>query len=152
MFSVLEINMPVDEVFLRSRRKYNLDEGRPLWQKLFFRFVYLPVVRFAFNRANISAPCAMDAQGRIELIEIQGAYLEREVAEEQCEDEYDCVRPFPLHYEIPKESTRYGGHRYPRSLQPDRYRRRPPQAFVVYPQQMKQAQEAVNRLSEAAEI
>lgn len=151
MSLVVEYNIPVDEIFLRSRRKYNLDPDRPLWQRLFFRCVYLPVVRFAFNHADICAPCAMDAEGRVELIEQQGAYLERQAAEDGCESEYDCVRPLPLHYEIPKESVRYGGHSYPRSVMPDRYRRRPPQAVVIYPHQLREVKDAVNKLNEAAE-
>lgn len=146
MSLAIEWNITKPEIYLVSQRKYNLDPQRPLWQKMFFRLVYLPVVRFAFNHANICAPSAMDTNGRIELIEQQGVFFDESVAQSQVRDGNYSVKPISLNYEVPPESFRTAGHVTPLAEVPDRFSRRPPQAVLVYPKEYKALECMVNRV------
>lgn len=112
-----------EEIYLVSQRKYNLDPSRPWWQRWFFR-LFLAFNRFAFKHMNIAAPAAYDSQGNIVLIEQQGVYLDVEAARASCRGEFWQVKPLPLNTELPALSLQCGGHEYPRSKIPNRFRRR----------------------------
>lgn len=114
----------LEEVSLVSQRKYNLDEGRPWWEKMYFKYVWMPVVRFGFKKMNIAAPAAMKADGTIELIEQQGVYTDPLRAKAALKNEYYCIKLLPLNVALPEKSFQYKGHKYPLSIMPDRYRRR----------------------------
>lgn len=129
----------VEELALVSQRKYNLDEGRPWWETLYFRFVWLPVVRFGFNKMHIAGPAAYEPCGEcagcaqkvaclrpvIVLIEQKALYSEPRDAERLCaqNNAFWSWKPLPLDAELPDQSTQYKGHRLPGALLPDRYRR-----------------------------
>lgn len=112
------------EIYLVSQRKYNLDPSCPWWQKAWFRYVFMPFVRFSFRRMKCAAPAALEPDGRIALIEEQGVYTDRQAAEAACQGEFWQVKPLPVDSPLPCETIQYKGHRYPQSVMPDRYRRR----------------------------
>ncbi len=141
----------VEEVKLVSQRKYNLDESRPWWEKVYFRLVWLPVVRFGFKRMHIAAPAAMKPDGTIELIEQQGVYLDEAVADAACENEFWSVKPLPFNVELDKKSFQHKGHRYPLSVMPDRYRRRTHPLTTVPVKAIELAQQANKELDSLLE-
>lgn len=145
MVFALEWQIDQPEIYLVSLRKYNIDPQRPLWQKLFFRCVYLPVVRFAYNHADISMPSARGADGRIELIEQQGVYFDEKVAAEQCKDGNYAVKKLPLHHEMPTESFK-SGEKYPRAVVPNRFNQTPPKAVLVLPRDLARLTQAVDEV------
>ena len=113
-----------DEIFLVSQRKYNLDPDRPWWQRAFFHYVFLPFVRFAFQRMKIPAVGAIESDGSVIIIEQQGVYTDEQLARESCLNEFWSVKRLPLNYPLPSSSVQYRGHLAPLSVMPDRYRRR----------------------------
>lgn len=143
MFS-LDTKFPLDEqdeIFLVSQRKYNLDPHRPWWETAFFRYLWLPIVRFGFKWMHIAGPGAYEPCGkcetcvhkevcgqchnpRIALIEQQGVFSDRANADKACKNEFYSVKALPLDTELPQVSIQYKGHRAPASVIPDRYRRR----------------------------
>jgi hypothetical protein len=120
-----------EEVTLVSQRKYNLDKECPWWEKLYFRLVFLPVVRFGFRWMHIAAPAAMRPDGTIELIEQMGVYSDPLRAASAVKNQYYCTKPLPFDVELDERSFQYKGHRYPLSVMPDRYRRRTHPLTVV---------------------
>lgn len=113
----------LEEVHLVSQRKYNLDEDRPWWEIAFFGWIWLPVVRFGFKWMHIAAPSAMEPDGTIVLIEQQGCFTDRASADACCRDEFYSVKVLPLDEEFPEQSVQSMGHRAPKSVMPNRYRR-----------------------------
>lgn len=164
---VIDYNLPMDDVFIHTRRKYNLDASRPHWQQWFFRWVYLTVVRFAFSYCDICAPCEFEACGecsrckegqqcrrpRVVMVEQQGVYLDKQVALQQIDDnaKFDSVRPVPLHYELPNASVKYGDHIYPQADNPNRFNQKPPRAMLVLPKDVRQIEFAVEQLVKKSE-
>lgn len=154
-----------DEIFLVSQRKYNLDASRPWWEKLFFWYLFLPFVRFAFKRMHVPAPGALEpchlcancltgldcSKPKVVLIEQQGVYFDEGVANERCEDQFWGVKTLPLNTDLPSASVQYKGHRAPKSLMPDRYRRRHfPGVAIGTPHQVKELTETLNTISRTA--
>lgn len=127
-----------EEIYLVSQRKYNLDPSRPWWQKVFFRCVFLPFLRFSFHRVKIGAPGAIEPCGQcnpcivggtcanpyIVIIEQQCVCTDPQHAEDACTGEFYSWKPLPLNTALPDESVQYKGQRNPLSVLPDRYRRR----------------------------
>lgn len=70
--------------------KYNLDAHSPLWKKLFHRWVYLPFVRFAWDKMGIVLPEAKLLpnanlpHGALLVKEWQGVFTERWKAEQEA--------------------------------------------------------------------
>lgn len=139
-----------DEVYLVLQRRYNLDPSRPWWEKAFFRYAFLPFVRFAFKRMHIGAPAAMDADGSISLLEEQGVYWDEETARQNCTGEFWCVKPFPLNTAFPGETVQYKGHIYPHSILPYRHRRRTFPTAPAPVQQLTKIKESFENISKAA--
>ncbi len=113
-----------DEVSLVSQRKYKPDPSRPWWERLFFQWIWLPFNRFSIKVMNIGALAGVDAEGNLFMLEEEGVYLDDEVAQKNCKGEFWCVKKIPLNMSFPGETVQYKGHVYPRSIMPDRYRRR----------------------------
>lgn len=118
--------IPQEDAYLVSQRKYNLDPGRPWWERLYFKCVFLPVVRFGFKHMHVPAPSAMQPDGRIEIIEQAKLCLEEEAAERYCKarGEFWSWKPIPVDVDLPDGSVQYKAQRAPGSILPDRYRRR----------------------------
>ena len=122
------------DVFHVAVRKYGIDADSPWWRKAFFRGVYLPFVRFAFNRFGIPAPAAILADGRFEWLEGIGVASDEASARAMCKGEFYRVARLPFNCALGEKSVQYKGHVYPKSVVPDRYRRRtfpPAQTPVV---------------------
>ena len=83
----------------------------------------LPFVRFAFNRMHIPAHGAIDRDGRFSWVETVIVTFDKELADTASQDEFYCVRRYPINSGLPEESVQYKGHKYPNSVMPDRYRR-----------------------------
>lgn len=144
--------VPQDEAYLVSQRKYNLDPSRPWWQRAFFRCVFLPFVRFSFKYMKIPAAGAIEPDGRIVIIEQQGIYFHEGAAEEVCarENEFWQWKPILLNTEIPAESVQYQGARAPLSIMPDRYRRRSYPATTARISQLLELKETIQNISKTA--
>lgn len=113
-----------DELHLVTLRKYASDLVLRWWERLFLHAVWLPVVRFGFKRMHIACPSAMKPDGTIEFLEEVGAYWEEEAAASACKDWRYGIKPFPVGITLPDSSVQYKGHKTPKSIMPDRYRRR----------------------------
>lgn len=147
-----ESSFKIPEVILVSQRKYNLDENRPWWEKLYFRFVWMPVVRFGFKWMHIAGPAAMRPDGTIELIEQQGVYTDPLCAKSAMKNEFYCMKPLPLDTPLPETSFQYKGHRYPLSIMPDRYRRRTFPHTLVTQKSVELAQQVNKQLDSLLEV
>lgn len=70
--------------------KYDVDGHSPLWKKLFFRWVYIPFVRFAWDKLGIVLPEAILLpsanlpNGALLVKEWQGCFSERWRAEQEA--------------------------------------------------------------------
>lgn len=118
----LEIDLP-EPVFAVSQRKYNIDTGSHWWQRLFFRCIYLPFNRFAFNWMHIPAMGEVSVTEKKTVFswyEAQGIFTSKEQAKAACHGEFFDIRQFPLNGVLPDESV-HGGHDYPKAGSPDRY-------------------------------
>lgn len=114
----------VKNVYCVTQRKYSIDQHSPWWQRWFFRWVYLPFVRFAFKRMSIPAVDAIEIEGKVERLcwnEIQGIFTDKDKADLSCMGQFWCVRPIPLDLPLPDDTAQYGGHYYPRADRPDRF-------------------------------
>lgn len=114
----------VKNVYCVTQRKYGIDKHSPWWQRWFFRWAYLPFVRFAFKRMSIPAVDAIEIEGKIERLcwnEIQGIFTDKDKADLSCMGQFWCVRPIPLDLPLPDDTAQYGGHYYPRADKPGRF-------------------------------
>ena len=119
-----DCDAPVEELFHVTVRKYGIDADSPWWRRMFFRMVYLPFVRFAFRRFSIPAPERILKNGDFEWVEGIGIATDQEIAMEMCKGEFYRVAALPVNCALPERSFTYKGHVYPKSIVPDRYRRR----------------------------
>lgn len=82
------------EVFETFQRKYDLDEGSPLWKRLFHRYVFLPFNWFCFFNLNLIIPdhllcehcgrITRTGKGRLGWLERQGVFSQQWRAEQEA--------------------------------------------------------------------
>lgn len=138
-----------DEIKIVSLRKYNL--SLRWWEQLYRVLIWNPVVRFGFKHMHIACPSALKPDGTIEFFEEIGAYWDEGDAQAACRDENYSIKPFPVNVTFPETSVQYKGHKTPRSILPDRYRRRYfPGVVVGTATQAKELKETLKALSRAA--
>jgi hypothetical protein len=119
-----QVSDDVQNVHCVTQRKYGVDDHSPWWQRWFFRWAYLPFVRFAFKRMSIPAVDGVEIEGTTERFfwnEIQGIHTDKDRADLSCMGEFWCVRPIPLNLPLPDDTAQYGGHYYPRAKRPARF-------------------------------
>ena len=112
------------ELFYVGVRKYGLDANTPWWERVFFRVVYLPFVRLSFRWLHIPAQGTLHEDGSFSWVEHIGIAADMKTAQEMCKGEFYVVHALPLNSGLPEDSLQYKGHVYPKSVVPDRYRRR----------------------------
>lgn len=140
-----------DEIYIVSLRKYAARLHLSWYALLYLHLIWLPVVRFGFKRMGIACPSALRPDGSIEFFEEIGAYWNESEAKAACKDDNYSVKPFPLNITLPAESVQYKGHVTPRSILPDRYRRRYfPGVVVGTATQAKELTETLKSLSRTA--
>lgn len=113
------------EVWPVKARKYGVDAGSPWWQRWYFRFVYLPFLRFSFKRFKIPAAKEVTIEGKrvtFSWFEDQGIFETKEQAEAACLGPMWSYKKLPLNRLLAKESSKYdGGDVYPRADKPERF-------------------------------
>lgn len=155
--STFEIPPERDEITLVSLRKYANELDLRWWERLYLYFVWLPVVRFGFTHMHIAAPSAMAADGRIEFVEQVEVHIEESEAIAACKnDNHSRFSPnrfsyknLPIRVNLGDASVQYKGHHLPKSVMPDRYRRRTFPAPVPL-HQLKELQQTFKTISEKA--
>jgi hypothetical protein len=141
-----------EDVYLVSQRKYNLDPSRPWRERVFFRYLFLPFVRFAFTHMHVPAIGAVEPDGTVVIIEQQRICTDRQAAEALCrsKDEFWSWKPLPLDVTLPDASVQHKGHRNPLSIVPDRYRRRTFPVATAPTHQMAQVKRNLERIIKTA--
>lgn len=113
------------EVWPVRARKYGVDDRSPWWQRYYFRFVYLPFLRFSFQRFRIPAAKEVTVDGKsitFSWWEDQGIFETREQAEAACLGPMWSYKKLPLNRLLAKESGKYAnGDVYPRADKPERF-------------------------------
>lgn len=105
-------------------RKYGLDDRSPWWQRWYFKWIYLPFLRFSFKRMKIPAVKELTIDGKRMTFcwwEDQGVFETREQAEAACLGPMWSYKKLPLNRLLAKESSNYDGEVYPRADKPLRY-------------------------------
>jgi hypothetical protein len=110
-----------DDLIMVDVIKYGLDEGSEWWRVLYFRWLFLPILRFSFKWFRIPMPDARDADGRVSWREGIGIATDEATAKAMCKDEFYRWTPLPVNSALPRESMQYKEQVYPRSTKQDRY-------------------------------
>lgn len=145
------ISSPVErEVWPVRARKYGIDDRSPWYRKWYFRFVYLPFLRFSFKYMKIPATKEVTVEGKkvtFSWWEDQGIFETREQAEAACLGPMWSYKKLPLNRLLAKESAKYdGGDVYPRADKPERFVR--PSFEVMTPRSLPdQINQSVKKLS-----
>ena len=120
------VSPPVErEVWPVKARKYGLDDRSPWWQRWYFKFIYLPLLRFSFKRMGVPAMKEVIIDGKkitFSWWEDQGIFESEEQAQAACLGPMWSYKKLPLNRLLAKESSKYdGGDVYPRADKPERY-------------------------------
>ena len=111
--------LPLEEIHLRSVRKYADELDLRWWERLFLYLAFLPAVRIGFKYMHIPAPSAMKPDGTVEFVEQVEAFIDEDTANAACVNstqgaliprfapERYSVKPLPLHVELPDGSVQY---------------------------------------------
>jgi hypothetical protein len=114
-------------VFKVSAWKWGIDDGSPLWRRLFFDWVFLPFLDFAF-KLGIPAPKEVlvesDKHGNIRRtyrwFEDQGIFPDEHQAEAGCLGERWGYTQLPYGRLMPPDSAQYSGTIFPRKQRDSR--------------------------------
>lgn len=113
------------EVWPVRARKYGVDDRSPWWQRWYFKWTYIPFLRFSFKVMKIPAMKEITIDGKTITFswwEDQGVFETREQAEAACLGPMWSYKKLPLNRLLAKESSHYnGGDIYPRADKPLRY-------------------------------
>lgn len=149
----LEADLP-RVVFDVDQRKYNIDGHRPWWERLFFRYVYLPFNRFSFHVMHIPAVDqaeitvvtkrgeTVETKTVFSWLEGEGIFSHRETAKLACRGEFYRITPYALNGIMPEETVD-GGCEYPASSNPDRFAR---STFKLVPTPENLVADSINKL------
>lgn len=112
------------ECFESFQLKYDVDAGSPWWRKLFFWYVYLPFVRFAYFTVGIVPLDHVNEQGQLGWLERQTIWSEKWRAEKDAARyPFGGVQRLPFDIEE-QEETCAPQCEFPNSSAKHRYERR----------------------------
>jgi hypothetical protein len=128
----------IKDVFKVAAWKWGIDAGSPRWRQVFFKWVYLPFLGFAF-RLGIPAPKEVvvesDEFGNTRQIfrwwEDIGIYHDEDQADAGCLDEHWGYTMLPYGRSMPPGSGQYGGTVFPRKKKGSRKWAKPKFPFVL---------------------
>lgn len=143
-----QLEPDVIKLQLVTVRKYDVDASSPWWRRWYFRGVYLPFVRWSFNKIGIPAQGSIDADGRFSWCEYICIATDEETAKQACRGEFYEHHSLPVNSALPPESIQYSEQVYPEGKDPHRYSKR------AFPQVRSLADIAAERrvLTDLAEI
>ena len=121
------------DVFLVAQWKYELDSRCKWWQCWWFKYVFLPLVRFSFRYVKIPPVTEATAEGdkvTCSWYEIEGVFADRDAADLACLGRYWSYKPLPFGRLLPPESAQYGTTVFPRAKNP-RNRQQPQRLALV---------------------
>lgn len=111
-------------VYHVGHRKYNIDKRCPWWQRAFFRWLYLPFVRFSYRYVHIPAMDEVEINGKKLTFcwyEDGGVFDDEDQAKLACRNQFSRVKPIIKNRVYPWETAQANGHFYPLADKPDRY-------------------------------
>lgn len=132
--SIIEDNQKPEveyrDVYKVAQWKWGIDEGSPLWKRLFFKWIFLPFQSFAF-KLGIPTPKEVvvesDERGRVRRTfrwwEDQGIFDDPDQADAGCLEEHWGYTNLPHGKLMPSESGQYGVTIFPRKKNPKRSHR-----------------------------
>lgn len=131
------------DVFLVAQWKFQLDARCNHWQRWWFKFVFLPLVRFSFNYVKIPPVTEVSIEGDKTVCswyEIEGLFLDEHQADLACLGRYWSYKRFPFGRLLPSESAQYGATVFPRAGNP-RQREQPQRLALVIKDRKKDERE-----------
>lgn len=126
------------DVYKVAAWKWGVDAGSPRWRQLFFKWVFLPFLDFAF-RLGIPTPKEVtiesDENGNTRKTfrwwEDIGIFEHEDQADASCLDEHTGYTLLPYGRSMPPGSGQYGGTIFPRKKKGSRKWSRPKFPFVI---------------------
>lgn len=131
------------DVYLVAQWKYELDSRCTRWQCWWFKYIFLPIVRFSFRRVGIPPVTEVTAEGgkiTCSWYEIEGVFADADEADLACLGRYWSYKRFPFGRLLPPESAQYGTTIFPRAKNP-RNRHQPQRLALVVKDRIKEEQE-----------
>lgn len=128
----------IEKGYLVIQWKDRPDSREPWWVHWFYRYVYVPFLRFSFKRFRVprakQASVTADEKGRVTTVfswfENGGVFDDPERADLACVDEFDGYKPIYKNRCAPRDSAEIGAVVFPRSKKPKRWFK-PTMALVV---------------------
>lgn len=128
----------MDRVWMVAHWKYELDPLTPWYCKAFFKYVYRPLIHFAFTRFGIPTVKGATVEGGKTTycwFENGGFFSSEDQAELACTSPWHGYKDVPLDRAFPPESAQYSSLVFPRQKNPRQHRRRPNFSIVATPRE-----------------
>lgn len=138
------------DVWKVAQWKWGIDKGSPHWKQLFFNWIFLPFLDFAF-KLGIPSPKEVvvetDENGRVRRIyrwfEDEGIFDDPDQADAGCLDEHWGYTNLPFGRLMPSESATYGRTIFPRKQDPKKALQwaKPKSTFVIKSRKQEEQQQ-----------
>lgn len=126
--------LPLDRVWMVAHWKWELDKGTPWYRVAFFKYIYRPFIRFAWNWFKIPAANGLEIDGKKQTViwfENGGFFSSEDQANIACTGEWHGYKDVPLDRAFPPESAQYSSLVFPRQKDPRQHRKQPTFSLVL---------------------
>lgn len=129
--------------------KHSPDAIAPWWERLYFRLIFRPFLRFSFRVFHVPTPDTLKADGSVSWFEHVGVFSTYLEADRACVTEFYVVTPLALGIPLPEQSCQRGGQTRPRATKP--FRQIVP-VFPLVPAQSRQLSELREKLQNISKV